>query len=233
MDPVKALFKNRRPSQKELQDLRRRQNMRPDIKKSLDKGTYASQRADEAHNRNTNAALDAAHARAEAGYRKDGSEPATFFLTDAALNGIAKALLRHAPADGDQVVIGHDAANSMIFRNETVAKTILELTRTGHVVNPTGGAYVQGELGQQLGLVPNYKGVVKTIPSPNGVIAWDHNFGDYPALWTIYAVIDANTVRPVNTPGIGIYVQKFTKTQVFIQNDTAAAVNVFPILYKG
>lgn len=213
--------------------MRRRQNQRPDIKKSLDRGSYASQRADEAHNRNTNAALDAAHARAEAGYRKDGSEPATFFLTDSAIAGVAKALLRHTPSDGHQLVIGHDTADSMIFRNETVAKTILELTPTGHVVNPTGGAYVQGELGQQLGLVPNYVGPNKAIPSPNGVVAWDHNFNDFPGLHTIYVVIDANTVRPVNTPGIGIYVQKITKTQIFIQNDTAAAVTVFPILYRG
>lgn len=66
------LIKSRPPSQPEIQDIRRRMNQQPGISDSqataddgVSRGTAAGQRADEAHNRQTNAALDAAHITAE------------------------------------------------------------------------------------------------------------------------------------------------------------------------
>ena len=235
------LQKGRRNTQSQVQDLRRRMNQRPAIHEAkataddgVSRGSAAQQRADEAHSRFTNTALDAAHlradaahgratnpaidaahARAEAAYRQDGSDAALIFKSDRAVGATQAAFLRHAPPDGDSISFAQQADGSLFVFNDTTAKMILRIDRNGNVAAPSGSLRAAG------GIEPNFDGGAVRIDGGTGVVM-NHNFNSYPNLTNAWVTVGVDIRAPL--PRDNVFVDWISKTQIRIANTNAAGI---------
>ncbi len=255
-------LKNQKPSNSRIQDSRRRMNQRPAIKRAqvtaedgVGRGRTAQQRADEAHSRFTNAALDSAHTRAdnahfresngsldnahtkaEARVPKDGSEPALFLLTNANVGTGAVTIVKHTPADDDEVVMGHADGGILFFRNNTTAKELLILNRTGHASIPSGNLDVQGRMTSGA-ITAQFDGNIANLVATTGGVTYTHNFTTFPSSVFAYQVIGRNAAGEVSNirplPRDGCFVSSVTRTQITILNEGATAKEVGVYLIKG
>lgn len=260
-------LKNSAPSQSRVQNTRRRMNQRPAIHRAqvtaddgVTRGSAAQQRADEAHSRFTNTALDAAHVRADAahsrttnnavnqahaeaekGYKKSGVEPADVFKCDRLVGAAQAAFLRHAPADGDAISVAQTAGGSLIFFNDTTAKELLRIDRTGIVtfpggtLSPTGNLSVgnvtsSGFVEQTDGLRPNFTGIPTTLAAGTAG-TYSHNFGAFPKNIEAFRTLSAGVRAPLPF-GTSVFVESYTINQITIRNNGTQSWEVGCFLWK-
>lgn len=149
---------NKKPSNSDLQDMRRRMNQGPRIQQAqttaddgVARASAAQQRADEAHFRGTNAALDSAHTRAESAQsRADAAHSRTTNAAidtahTAATNANANANARLDRTDGG--IVSGQLNSKKFLENFTLTNTSIPAGATvswtfGSTVNHVTMAHV-------------------------------------------------------------------------------------------
>ena len=197
-------------------------------------------RADNAHSRATNPAIDAAHLEAEKAYKKSGVEPADRFVCDRPVGIAQAAFVRHVPADRDAISIAQRADGSLFFFNDTTGKELMSLDRTGAVtfsgatLSALGNLSIKnltaiGFVEQTEGLRPNFTGNPTTLAVGGGA-TYAHNFGVFPKKIEAFLTVSAGVRKPLAANGV--FVESYTTTQITIRNNGTQSWEVGCFLWK-